>query len=339
MKIIQGRQVALIKVGGDLGIFKSLAESGKPLSSAHLSQPSMADPLLVSRIMRYLVANRLAAEVAPDRYVARKATYSLADPRIEGPMRFFHAVSNPAFQALPDFLKETGYKNQASTGAFQKGLDTDMGLFPWLKQRPDALKDFQSLMGVPKEGNCLDVLPLGESLSSSESIADQTRPVLVDIGGNTGQQAAKMLAKYPDLAGRVVVQDREETVNSAPAAKGVEMMAHDFLNPQPVRGAKYYYLRAILHNWDDDKAVRILANIVPAMSADSMVLIDEVVIPDAGAHVWPAGLDLQMYTLFGASERTASQWDALLKRAGLRPVAVKRYAPVMGTSIIFAAPL
>jgi hypothetical protein len=73
------------------------------------------------------------------------------------------------------------------------------------------------------------------------------------------------------------------------------------------------------------------------MSADSRVLIDEVVIPDQGAHVWPAGLDLQMYTLFGASERTASQWDVLLQRAGLHPVAVEKYAPVMGSSIIFAA--
>lgn len=74
------------------------------------------------------------------------------------------------------------------------------------------------------------------------------------------------------------------------------------------------------------------------MSADSLVLIDEVVIADEGAHVWPAGLDLQMYTLFGASERTASQWDSILERAGLRPVAVKKYSPVMGSSVIFAAP-
>ena len=102
-------------------------------------------------------------------------------------------------------------------------------------------------------------------------------------------------------------------------------------------GAKYYYLRAILHNWDDNQAVQILANIVPAMSADSRVLIDEVVMPDEGAHIWPAGLDLQMYTLFGGSERTTSQWDAILERAGLQPVAVSKYAPVMGSSVIFAA--
>ncbi|PNP59076.1 hypothetical protein THARTR1_01324 [Trichoderma harzianum] len=328
-----GRQIALIKIGGDLGIFKSLAESKTPLSSGELARPTMADPTLVGRIMRYLVANRLAAETGPDQYVARKMTYALADPRIESPMRFFHAVSSPAFQALPDFLKETGYQNRPQTSALQKGLNTELGLFPWLKQHPDLLKDFQSLMGIPKEGNCLDVIPLESTVTS-----DHQGPVFVDIGGNTGHQAKHLLAKYPELAGRVVVQDREETIKSASDVKGFQLMAHDFFSPQPVKGAKYYYLRAILHNWDDDKAAQILSNIVPSMSADSLVLIDEVVIADQGSHVWPAGLDLQMYTLFGSSERTASQWDSILDRAGLRPVAVKKYAPVMGSSVIFAAP-
>ncbi|UKZ82679.1 hypothetical protein TrVFT333_010473 [Trichoderma virens FT-333] len=327
------RQIALIKIGGDLGIFKCLAESKTPLSSKELAKPNMADPTLVGRIMRYLVANRLAAETAPDQYVARKVTYALADPQIEGPMRFFHAVSSPSFQALPDFLKETGYQNQPQTSALQKGLNTDLGLFPWLKQHPDLLKDFQNLMGIPKEGNCLDVISF-----ESAVIGGHEGPVFVDIGGNTGHQAKQLLAKYPELANRVVVQDREETIKSASDVKGFQLMAHDFFSPQPVQGAKYYYLRAILHNWDDDKASQILSNIVPSMSADSLVLIDEVVIADQGSHVWPAGLDLQMYTLFGSSERTASQWDSILDRAGLRPVAVKKYAPVMGSSVIFAAP-
>lgn len=39
--------------------------------------------------------------------------------------------------------------------------------------------------------------------------------------------------------------------------EGVEMMAHDFFTPQPVQNAKYYYLRTVLHDWADDKAVPI----------------------------------------------------------------------------------
>lgn len=189
----------------------------------------MADPQLVSRITRYLAANRLVSEVAPDQYIARKATHTLADPRIAGPMRFFHAVSNPAFQALPDFLAETGYQTHTQATALQRGLNTELGLFPWLKQHPDLLKDFQSLMGVPKEGTALDVIP-------PLSLGGQTEPVFVDIGGNVGQQARALLAKYPEMAGRLVVQDRQETISSAPTVNGIQFMAHDFFDPQPVKG-------------------------------------------------------------------------------------------------------
>lgn len=70
----------------------------------------------------------------------------------------------------------------------------------------------------PKEGNDLDVAPLDEPVSAAHR-----GPVLVDIGGNTGQQAARLAARHPELAGRVVVQNGEETIGSAPAVKGVQL--------------------------------------------------------------------------------------------------------------------
>lgn len=84
---------------------------------------------------------------------------------------------------------------------------------------------------------------------------------------------------------------------------------------------------------DRPQAVQILANIVPAMSADSLVAIDEVVMPDEDAHLWPAGFDIQMYTLFGTMERTASQWDTILHKAGLRAVEDKRYSSLLRLQI------
>ena len=103
-------------------------------------------------------------------------------------------------------------------------------------------------------------------------------------------------------------------------------------------GSRYYYLRSILHNWDDDKAVEILKNIIPAMSPDSYILIDEIVLPNTGAHAWPAGQDLQMMVLLGSMERNVDQWEDILDRAGLKVVKTTMYAPVMHTSIIFAQP-
>ena len=227
----QGRKTALINIGGDLGIFKALAESKKPLSSTQLAKDNMADPLLISRIMRYMVASRLVGETAPDQYVASKKTYVFADPRIEHSIRFFHAVSNPAYQALPEFLKETGYQNEPKGSAFQKAFGTELELYPWLKERPDVLKNFQAAMELNKDSNSMDIMPFDDNVSGGHDGV-----VFVDIGGNAGHQAAEVLSKHPELAGRVMVQDRGEVIQRHPDIKGIQWLEHDFFKTQPLKG-------------------------------------------------------------------------------------------------------
>jgi demethylsterigmatocystin 6-O-methyltransferase len=88
-------------------------------------------------------------------------------------------------------------------------------------------------MSVPREGSWLDVVPFPDVATSMDS---SDRAAFVDIGGNIGHQCARLKAKYPNLSGRVVLQDREETIKNAPSIEGVEFMVHDFFTPQPVKG-------------------------------------------------------------------------------------------------------
>lgn len=126
----QGRQTALVNIGGDFGILEAFTESETLLSPTQLAKADMADPLLISRIVRYMVANRLVGDTAPDQYVASKKMYVFADSRIEHSIRFFYAVSNPAYQALLEFLKETGYQNESKGNEFQKALGRELELYP-----------------------------------------------------------------------------------------------------------------------------------------------------------------------------------------------------------------
>ena len=78
-----------------------------------------------------------------------------------------------------------------------------------------------------------------------------------------------------------------------------------------------YHFRRIFHNWSDDAALKILRNTVEAMSSRSRVLITDTVVPttDVPRHV--ALMDINMMS-FGGMERTQSQWEYLLERAGLK---------------------
>jgi hypothetical protein len=326
----QTRILTFIRVGIQLGVFKSLAAAPGALTVDELAAPTSASPGLVGRVLRYLAANRMIVEVGPGLYAAGKSTRFLADPGMEGGMTFFQAVVAPASQYYPSSLAEHGLVDRSGRKpfVFHEWAKTSLDLYPWLKTQPDLLASFQNLMTVDRGGDWLGCVPF----------ADDGRPeaFFVDVGGNVGHQSKRLLALHPHLAGRVVVQDLPETVAAAPPAEGITFTAHDFFTPQPVASARYYYLRSILHNWGNNDAVEILRNLVPALAADSQILIDEIVVPDAGADAWVAGQDLNMMLLFGGMERTANEWAALLDLAGLKIVDIKTYVPVRRSSIIFA---
>lgn len=62
-------------------------------------------------------------------------------------------------------------------------------------------------------------------------------PLLVDVGGNTGYDAASFKARNTHIKGRCVVQDLPETLASLPASsESVETMSYDFFTAQPIKG-------------------------------------------------------------------------------------------------------
>lgn len=54
----------------------------------------------------------------------------------------------------------------------------------------------------------------------------------------------------------------------------------------------------------------------------SILLIYDYVVPESGASIRAAAMDLQMMCLFAGVERTESQWRAILDASGLELVQV-----------------
>lgn len=161
------------------------------------------------------------------------------------------------------------------------------------------------------------------------------RPVFVDIGGGVGHQSALLRAALPDsITNPIIVQDLEAVVAQAPPDTGVQHMAHDFWQPQPIKGARMYYMRNIMHDWPDDKAAIILRHTRDAMGPDSVLLIDEMVVPKTGAHWQATQLDMMMMSVLGACERSQSQWETLMASAGLKIKQFHQYTKSLNDCII-----
>ncbi|MCJ1423355.1 hypothetical protein MMC29_001238 [Sticta canariensis] len=191
-------------------------------------------------------------------------------------------------------------------------------------------------MAVQREGSpsWLSVYPINEETKGW----NPENPVFVDVGGGIGQQCLALKTKYPQLPGRVVLQDLSAALEHAIPTQNVEVLVHDFFDPQPIKGSKYYYLRNILHDYPDDKCRAILKNLIDAMGKESLILIDDIVLPDSNVNWRAAQLDITMMAGLAAMERTNEQWYRLLKSAGLKILKINPYDTTQQDSIITAVP-
>jgi demethylsterigmatocystin 6-O-methyltransferase len=244
----------------------------------------------------------------------------------------------PAIQSLPEFLKETKYadpKDNTKT-ALQKGWKTDLPAFFWLQNEPERAAAFNEYLVYNRAGMpiFLDVYPMDEKAI----VRDHERPLFVDVGGGLGQQAIAFRNRYPNLPGKVIVQDLPQALDAVLKHPGVEAMAQNFFEAQTVKGAKFYYMRNILHDYPDDKCHDILKNTIDALADDSLILIDDMVLPNEGVHWQAAQLDILMMTSLASRERTTEQWYKLLEGVGLKVNKMYTYTSSLNDSIIEVVP-
>ena len=60
---------------------------------------------------------------------------------------------------------------------------------------------------------------------------------LVDVGGGLGHDLEELKIKRPGICGRLVLQDKPEVIAQiSKISDSIEITAHDFFTPQPVKG-------------------------------------------------------------------------------------------------------
>lgn len=253
----------------------------------------------------------------------------------------------PAYNAIPKFLATTSYCNPSASAPFNLAYKTDQSVFEWRKHNPENARTGQAFMAAQRTGQQSiwedNKVPLSD-LRLSDSELEAGRTLLVDVGGGFGHQCIDLRRLNPDLKGHMITQDLPLVHGMLDntdelLALDIEPMAHDFMEPQPVYGAKAYYLRNVIHNWNDSVSEVILKQVRQAMAEDSVVMIDDVVMPRIGATWKQASMDIAMMTMLAAMERTEEHFRQLLSRAGLALKDVWTYDDEYGDSLLIAVPM
>jgi hypothetical protein len=205
-----------------------------------------------------------------------------------------------------------------------------MGFFDYLEQDPEAAEIFNANM------TAMTGLEAQGIVAAYDFDGIET---LVDIGGGHGELLTGILRAHPGMRG--VLFDQPRVIEGAKdhldrlIADRCELVAGSFFESIPDTGDAYI-LKDIIHDWDDESALRILRNCHSAIAGRARLLLIERVIPPGNEAAAGKMVDINMLVLTGGSERTDEEYRRLLEAAGFE---LSRIVPTRsGTSVIESLP-
>jgi hypothetical protein len=204
----------------------------------------------------------------------------------------------------------SGLLHTARTGEVGATKFLGRPFFEWINASPDLAQLQNEAMAEftpTRRAELLDVFEFPEGR------------IVADIGGADGTFLAEILARAPDRRGIVfdlpnVVAAAEKTLAAAGLSDRATVVAGDFFDHVPE--ADIYVMSAILHDWSDADAVRILRTIARAATEGARLLLVEMVLPEANVPQIAHFVDLTMLVMVGGRERTEPEWRRLLAEGG-----------------------
>jgi O-methyltransferase domain len=282
-------------------------------------------------MMRQISGQHLVIETAKDTFAPTPWANALAsDPSLAAVYgEFYNSVNLPMFRSLPYFLASQNFKNptDVNNGNWQFKKDSSNNFFQDVALNPDMGRDFHAAMMCHSKYNLTpwpEVYPTDTVLEAAKEKPDVK--LVVDIGGSKGHDLEKFLLRHPDIpAGSLVLQDLPDVVKDLQINSAIAVQAYDFFTPQPIKGARVYFMHNVLHDWTDEMAIKILSNVVGAMEKGySRLLIHESLISSVKPLARVTTSDLTMMACLAAKERTEGEFEALIEKAGLRVVKIWR---------------
>lgn len=314
----------LVVLAVELGI-ADLLKSG-PQSVGELARATQVDVTSLGRVLRALASRGVFDDVGEHRFALNPLAEALREDAVR------------SVRPLALWCGSEAYRR--TWGALAHSVRTGEPAFDHVYGKPffDYLADDRTLSKIFS-----DVMTSGTSDDSAAIAAAHDFSAyrrVVDVAGGHGALLAAVLDRYPEPAGVLfdlphVLDATGESLERHLGTGRLEKVAGDFSEGVPP-GADAYLLKWIIHDWDDEAALRILENCRAAMTPTGRLLIVEILVPESSADAAPTRLDTTMLVFTGSRERTEHEYAALLDRAGF--TLLKTTPTDSNFSILEAAP-
>jgi SAM-dependent methyltransferase len=289
-----------------LGVADHLGEG--PRSSDELAQAVGADPQALYRVLRLLASIGVFTEVAPGSFGLTPLGETLCS-EAPGSVRNFAITETAPGHWLPWGRLHESVQSGRPMAREALGME----LFDWYAQNPEEAGYFNAAMGN------LSALTASELVRVYDVSAVRT---VADIGGAHGVLLAAILRANPTARGILcdlphVIATAEEVIAAEGLSERCELVSCDFFEAVP-EGAELHLLKQIVHDWDDERATRLLRNCHRALAPGGTLLLIEMVIPPDNRPTPAQAMDLNMLVMLGGRERTEEEYRRLFQEASFR---------------------
>ncbi|MFG1792400.1 methyltransferase [Nocardia sp. NPDC049149] len=301
-----------IHAAAELGIADALADG--PRSGADLARTLGADEDALHRLLRLLIAHGIFTRRRDGRYALTSMAEALvrdSDVSLRDAALFFGSPTHRAhWSQLVDAVR-TG----KPVGVVLHG----MSFFEQMQSDRELAMLFDNAM------TSIGTLSLAPLVATYDFGRFDT---VVDVGAGEGTVLIEILRRAPQSSGILfdlpeVADAAANKVADAGLAERCAIERGSFFDSVPP-GGDAYILKHILHDWPEQDAGRILANVRAAMKPDARLLIIELVLPEHHRPHPGKLIDLEMLVNTGGRERTAAEYRTFLARFGFT---LKRVIP------------
>ncbi len=294
-----------VYVAAKLRIADCLADGPQPVQA--LAEATSAHPRALHRLLRALASVGIFSEEDDGRFRLTPAAELLRADAPDSLWAMAIMMGEEHYHAWGGLLESVRTGKTAFDRLYGKPI------FAYLAEHPEKAKVFDTAMTAIHGRETAAVLDAYD-FSEIERLAD--------IGGGNGSNLIGILGRYPGMYGLLfdlphVVERAGDDLQAAGLADRCETVGGSFFKPIPAQ-ADAYFLRHILHDWDDEDAGQILRNIRRTMPPSARLLVVEHVLPPGDAPSFGKLLDLNMLIMPGGIERTEDEFRRLYEAAGFR---------------------
>lgn len=314
-------------VAATLRIADLVADGGRTVEE--LAEATRTHAPTLFRVLRALASVGVFAQNDDGRFVMTPAAERLLD-RPQSERAWFMMMGAPWHWGTWGELLGT-VRTGEPTFPSLRGMD----LFDYLGKDPEAAQVFNDAMTSGVE-------EIGDQVADAYDFSGID--TLVDVGGGHGGLLIAILHRHLGLRGVVyelpaVAEGAARAIADAGLSERCTTSGGSFFE-SVVEGGDAYMAKSIIHDWDDERALKILGNIRRVIPPKGRLLLVERVLPGGNDPSLGKLLDLEMLVMTsGGRERTAEEFARLYEQAGFALTRVIPVPPDDERSVIEGSPV